>query len=434
MRAIFEKKEENIMTSRERVIEAINHRTPDKVPVDMGSTVVTSISATAYYNLRKALDLPEQPVKIFEMFQYVARVDDDVRYKMHLDIAPLPYPIDSNGLMYKDLIPFTTPNGIPSLIAKGNEWDVLEDGSVVMYPSGDRGYPPSTKMLTDGMFFDNISERLPDFDEDNLTPREDYKDDFKEIPDEVAKMLESDSKLIYEETEFAIVGQFPGALLGDAGRVPNASLRVPKGIRKLEDYLMAHLLYPEYLQEIYEMQTEIVMKNLEIYKQAVEDRIQVVLMSTADYGNQNSEMISPDIFRRLYMPYYKKMNDWVHKNTNWKVMFHSCGSIVNLLDDYVEMGVDILNPIQLSAAGMDGEMLKKKYGEKLVLWGGGIDTQKTLPFGTPEEVYREAQERLELFSSGGGYVFNPIHNIVGKTPTLNILAMYKAANDFNNGI
>lgn len=419
-------------TSRDRVIEAINHRAPDKVPVDLGATVVSGISAAAYYNLRKALHLPEQPVKIFEMLQFVARVDDDVRAALGVDTAPLPYPVDSNGLPYKDLIPFAAPNGIPTLVAGGTEWDVMDDGSVVMYAQGDRSHPPSTRMLADGMYFDNIAERLPDFDEDNLTPREDYKNDFNLISEEAARELEKESIRLFTETDYAVVGQFPGALLGDAGMVPNASLRAPRGIRKMEDYMMAHLLFPDYLREVYEMQTDIVMKNLEIYKQAVGDRIQVVLMSTADYGNQNCEMIAPDLFRDLYKPYYKKMNDWVHANTGWKTMFHSCGSIVNLLDDYVEMGVDILNPIQLSARGMDGAMLKEKYGGKLVFWGGGIDTQGTLPFGSPEDVRREALERLALFSPGGGYIFNSIHNIVGKTPIDNVLALYNAAKEFNS--
>lgn len=418
-------------TSRERVIEAICHRTPDRVPVDLGSTVVSGISATAYFKLRGALGLPERPVKILEMLQFVARVEDDVRETLGVDTVPLPYPVDSNGLFYRDLIPFTTPNGTPALVAGGTQWDVREDGSVVMYAQGDRNYPPSTRMLADGMYFDNITERIPDFDEDNLTPLEDYRDDFSVIPDEVARELESESTRLFRETEYAVVGQFPGALLGDAGTTPNASLRAPRGIRRMEDYMMAHLLYPDYLREVYAMQTGIVMKNLEIYKQAVGDRVQVVVMSTADYGNQNCEMISPDIFRDLYKPHYKRMNDWIHANTGWKTMFHSCGSIVNLLDDYVEMGVDILNPVQLSARGMDGAMLKEKYGGKLVLWGGGIDTQGTLPFGTPDEVRREALDRLELFSPGGGYVFNAVHNIVGTTPVENILALFGAAREFN---
>ncbi len=246
--------------------------------------------------------------------------------------------------------------------------------------------------------------------------------------------MERESKRLYHETEYALVGQFPGSLLGDAGAVPNGSLRAPKGIRRLEDFLMAHVLYPEYLREVYEMQTEIVMQNLEIYKQAVGERIQVVVISTADYGNQNGEMFRPEIFRSLYKPYYEKMNKWVHEHTKWKIMFHTCGSVVNLLDDYVEMGVDILNPIQTSARGMDAKMLKEKYGGKMTLWGGGIETQSTLPFGTPEEVREEALERLALFSSGGGYVFNAIHNIVGKTPIENILAMYGAAREFNRDL
>jgi len=419
------------MTSRERVIEVINHRKSDRVPVDLSATVVSGISATAYYKLRQALDLPERSVKIFEMLQFVAFIDDDVREALGVDTAPLPYPVATNGLPYKNLIPFTTPNGTPTLLAGGTSWDVLEDGSVVMYPMGDRSYPPSMIMLKDGMYFDNIMKRFPDFDEDNLTPRDDYKDDFNIISDKIAKEIQQESIRLNDETDYAIVGQFPGALLGDAGIIPNASLRAPKGIRKLDDYIAAHILYPDYLREVYDMQTEIVMKNMEIYHQAVGDRIQIVVISTADYGNQNNEMISPKIFRDLYKPYYKRMNDWVHANTNWKTMFHSCGSIVNILDDYVEMGVDILNPIQTSAQGMDGKMIKEKFGDKMVLWGGGVDTQSTLPFGSPEQVYDEVIERLKLFSKGSGYVFNAVHNIVGNASIDNVIAMFNAVKAFN---
>ena len=136
--------------------------------------------------------------------------------------------------------------------------------------------------------------------------------------------------------------------------------------------------------------------------------------------------MSVDTYLYFYKPYYNKINDWIHKNTKWKTFFHTCGAITSFLQDFYEAGVDILNPVQLSAKGMDGRMLKEQWGDKFVFWGGGVDTQRTLPFGTPEEVYKEVTERLELFSRGGGFVFNTTHNIQSQISAENMLAMFQA--------
>ena len=194
---------------------------------------------------------------------------------------------------------------------------------------------------------------------------------------------------------------------------------------------MAHALHPEYIHELFDMQCEIALKNLEILRQAVGDYIQIIGVSGTDFGSQNGEIMSPRQFRKLYKPYFKQLNNWIHQNTSWKTFFHCCGSIVRLLDDFVDMGVDILNPVQCSALGMDPMALKVKYGDDLVFWGGGVDTQHTLPFETPQDVRREVRERLEIFSQGGGYVFNTIHNIVGNTPVENLQAMFEMLQEFN---
>ncbi|GAI01068.1 unnamed protein product, partial [marine sediment metagenome] len=138
----------------------------------------------------------------------------------------------------------------------------------------------------------------------------------------------------------------------------------------------------------------------------------------------------PDMYRDIYKPFHKMVNEWIHKNTSWKIFYHTCGSIVSLLDDLVETGVDILNPVQCSAVGMNPTLLKEKYGERLVFWGGGVDTQRTLPFGSPEQVRREVAERCRIFERKGGFVFNAIHNIQPKTPTENIIAMFEAVKNF----
>jgi len=157
----------------------------------------------------------------------------------------------------------------------------------------------------------------------------------------------------------------------------------------------------------------------------------VIMVSGADFGTQNGPFISPDMYREFYKPFHKKINDWIHTHTPWKTFYHSCGSIVAFLDDFVEAGVDILNPVQTSAKDMDPKMLKEKYGDKLVFWGGGVDTQKTLPFGSPEEVRKEVAERCRTFGKGGGYVFNTVHNIQSKVPIDNLLAMFQAVREFS---
>ena len=143
--------------------------------------------------------------------------------------------------------------------------------------------------------------------------------------------------------------------------------------------MMAHMICPDYIHEIYEYQTEVALKNAELFKQACGDKIQAIIISGTDFGTQNGPFMSLDSFREFYKPYYKKINDWVHANTNWKTFYHTCGAVTTFLQDFYEMGVDILNPVQLSAEGMDGKMLKEQWGDKFTFWGGGVDTQKPFP-------------------------------------------------------
>jgi hypothetical protein len=287
------------------------------------------------------------------------------------------------------------------------------------------------KMPQGGFFFDNI-DRSGEVDENDLDARRDFKDLYGVYSDEDAQYFEQEATKLYEETEYAIIVNFGGGSFGDVAIMPGPYEKHPRGIRRIEDWYVAHALHPEYIREVFEMQTEIALENLEILRQAIGDKIQIIGVSGTDFGTQNGEVMSPRQFRKLYKPYFKRLNDWIHKHTDWKTFYHCCGSIVRLLDDFVEMGVDILNPVQCSAVGMDPVMLKEKYGDKLVFWGGGVDTQHILPFGTPEQVREQVRERLRVFSKGGGYVFNTIHNILGNAPIENLLAMFDEFRVFNS--
>ena len=159
------------------------------------------------------------------------------------------------------------------------------------------------------------------------------------------------------------------------------------------------------------------------------DRVTAVFLTGTDFGAQNGPFISCKSYCSLYKPHQKRINDWIHENTSWKTFIHSCGAIVPLLPDIVDAGFDILNPVQCSATGMDPATLKDRFGEQLTFWGGGVDTQKTLPFGTPEEIRDEVRERIEIFGQGSGFVFNTVHNVQARTPQENIVALYETIRD-----
>ena len=161
------------------------------------------------------------------------------------------------------------------------------------------------------------------------------------------------------------------------------------------------------------------------------DKIDVAFICGTDFGTQRAQFCSVDQFREFYLPYYKKINDWIHSHTNWKTLKHSCGAVDPIIPLFIEAGFDALNPVQCSAAGMDPKHLKEEYGKDITFWGGGIDTQQILPFGTPEEVRKQVLERLEIFAPDGGYIFNSIHIVQCNTPVENIVAMIDAVHEFN---
>ena len=421
------------MTPRERLIATLNHQQPDRIPLDLGATSQTGINASTLYKLRKELGLPEKPIQICEIGQMLGRVDLDVIQALGVDVVGSFNQTNFYGYKDENWKPWKMDDGTPVEMCGGFEYDQDEKGTKWVYPHGDRSAEYSAMMPKDGSFFDATPRAKFDFDldEEDLTPLEDFKDDFGIASDEQAKLWEKQSYELYEGTDFGIVGCLGGGALGDAAIIPGPAVDHPKGIRRVDDWLLAQVMYPDYVKALFRMQTDIMLKNLEIYHQAVGERIQVVWISGTDFGNQNGLMLSKDTFQKLYKPFYKEINDWVHKNTTWKTFYHTCGGIYDLLDDFAEMGLDCLNPLQLSAKGMDGKTIKEKYGDKFTFWGGGVDTQKVLPFGTPDEVYKQVQERMELLGKGGGYVFNTIHNIVANVPPENLVAMYKAVKDFN---
>ena len=418
------------MTSRERVIKAINHEEPDRVPLDLGASYTSGISACALYRLREYYGLEKRPIGLTDPAQLLGQMDDDIVERMGIDVIALQNPFDCIGVTLRgEMQDFVMHDGTPIKIAADHKITQDEEGKVYLYPQGNDAYGPSWVCPKGGYFFD-VMDKAPKFDEDNLTPAEDFKDDFWQMSDEDADWLAENAKLLNDTTDKAVLGALGAGSIGSPAFIPGGHVLQPKGIRSFQDWCMAQLLYPEYVEEVFEMQTQNCIKNLEIYHQAVGDNIQIVSISGTDFGTQNGPIMSLDTFEELYMPYYKRMNDWVHQNTNWKTYYHSCGAVYEFLDDFVEMGVDIINPVQLNAAGMDAHKLKENYGDKLVFWGGGIETQTVLPNATPEKVREEVRKNLDALAHGGGYVFNTIHNIMGDIPAENIAACYDAARNY----
>jgi uroporphyrinogen-III decarboxylase len=418
-------------SSRDRFIAAINHKQPDKVPADMGSTPVSGIAASTLNKLRKALGLEEKLVKVHEPFQILGEVEEDVMDALKLDIIGLWGRNNFFGFQNKDWKPWKLQDGTDVLIGGGFTAIKGNDGGIYYYPKGDLTAKPSAKLPKGGYYFDNIVRQEP-IEKNKLNGKKDFSEQFTLFNEEDLKFLEKTADDLYRNTEYGITGNFFGVALGDLGIWTAPGLKKTPGIRKPDDWYMAHILYPDYVKEVYEYITEIALANLKLYKQAVADKIQVITVCGTDFGTQRGEFISHDMFREFYKPYFKKVNDWIHKNTSWKTFYHSCGSILNIIDDLIESGMDILNPVQCSAKGMDPVMLKEKYGNRITFWGGAIDTQKTLPFGTAWEVKKETMERLEIFSKNGGFIFNATHNIQQNTPVENILAYFSALHEFNS--
>ena len=414
------------MTSRERVQAALEHRSPDRTPRDFGSTAITGLSASFIFKLRRAIGLPEKPIPIFCPYQMLGEVDDELCRYLRIDTRSIWPSGNLFGFDNTQAKQFTISDGTPVLVPDAFNIEYEPDGRLYQYACGDKSYPPSGVMPKNGFYFDATVRSSP-VEDDDLLDINDNLEEFVLLKDDALRIIERETLALYENTDYAIVGNGPGGTgLGDIALVPGTMLRDPKGVRDIEDWYMSPILRPDYVKEIFDRQTDIAVENLKLYHEAVGDRISVIVLCGTDFGNQVSQMLSTDVFRELYLPYYRKMTDWIHKNTNWKTFKHSCGAIQPLIPLLIEAGFDILNPVQISAKGMEPEKLKQTYGDKVTFWGGGINTQSTLPNKSPDEVRDEVKRLVSIFGKDGGFVFNTIHNVQANVPVENFLAMIEA--------
>jgi len=416
------------MTSRERVRTTLAHREPDRVPVDFGGTTVTGMHALVVERLRAHYGLERRPVTVPVPYNMLGLIEDDLARAMGLDLIGVLSRNTNYGYPNENWKEFRTPWGQVVLVSGHFQYTIDSNGDLLTYPQGDVTAPPSGRMPPSSFFFDTII-RQEAIDEEALNP-EDNLQEFGPLSDlDVAHFTERIAAAV--ATDRAVIAAIGGTGFGDIALVPAPGLPHPKGIRDITEWYVSLATRQEYVEAVFTRQCEIALGRLAQLHAAVGNAIDIIYLCGTDFGTQASRFCSLETFDRLWAPHYRRLNDWVHRHTTWKTMKHTCGAVESLLSRLCDVGFDIFNPVQCSAAGMEPRTLKQRYGDRLVFYGGGVNTQQTLPFGTPAEVRAEVLERCEIFATGGGYIFNAIHCVQANTPVQNVVAMLDAVKEFN---
>ncbi len=412
---------------RERLLKTLRHQQPDRIPIDFGGSATTGVHASCVAALRDYYGLEKRPVRVHEPFQMLATVEEDLRAAMGVDVVGVysrssmfGFPIDN----WKSW----NFNGLEVLVPGAFNVTTDAKGDTLIYPEGDMTVPPSGRMPQGGFFFDAIIRQDP-IDDEKLDPQ-DNTEEFQLIAqpdlDHLARAAHAASA-----TGAGVLAGFGGTAFGDIALVPGPFLKHPRGIRDVSEWYVSTRSRQDYIHKVFQRQSEVAIANLEKIHAVVGDSVQAVFICGTDFGTQTSAFCSVKTLRDLYLPYYKQVNDWIHAHTPWKTFKHSCGAVSKFIPSFIDAGFDILNPVQCSATGMEPEKLKSEFGDRIVFWGGGVDTQQVLPFGSPSEVREQVLRRCEVFAPGGGFVFNTIHNVQAGTPVENIVAMLDAVHEFN---
>ncbi len=416
------------MNARERVANAVAHK-DGPVPMDFGAGPTSGIHSSVVAGLRDWYGLEKRPVKIIEPFQMLGEVDEELQAILGVDTEGITGRTNMFGFENARWREWKAPWGQELLIPEDFKVSYDHEGATYLYPAGDTSVGPSGKMPSGGWFFDAIIRQEEGIDVDEVGAEDNLE--------EFAPLEERDLAHIAAEAERArktgryVLGNLGGTALGDIALVPAPFAPAPKGVRDVAEWYMLTATRPELVQEIFAKETDIAIENLARISEVAGENIDALYICGTDFGTQNGTFCSPTAFDELWAPYYKKVNDWIHLHTQWKTFKHSCGAIEPFIGRLIDCGFDILNPVQCSAVGMDPRTIKARYGDRIVFWGGGVNTQATLPFGTPEEVRAEVLERCEVFAPGGGFVFNAIHNVQAQTPIANFVAMVTAVKEFN---
>ena len=416
------------MNSKERVLTTLNHQQPDRIAVDFGGTPVTGIHVLAIENIRKHYGLDQKPIRVIEPYQMLGEIDDELMEILGVDVIGLSPGNNMFGIKnHGELKEFRTFWGQTVLMPKDFNTTIDENGDLLIYPEGDTSVSPSGKMPKSSYFFDAVIRQEP-IEESKLDPN-DNLEEFDPISDEDLAYWKKEVENVKESGK-AVIANMGGTAFGDIALVPGLNLKNPKGIRDVAEWYMSVIMRPDYIHEIFEKQSEIALNNLQKFYETVGNNIHAIFMCGTDFGTQDSQFCGLDTLEEMYLPYYKKLNDWIHTNTNWKTFKHSCGAVEPFINSFIDAGFDIINPVQINAKGMEPQHLKDAYGDRITFWGGGVDTQKVLSFGTPEDVKKQVQTQCEILSKNGGFVFNTVHNTQATVPIENIVAMLETLKSF----
>lgn len=407
------------MNSRERVLAAVNFQTPDRVPIDLGGIRASGINAVVYDQLKRRMGL-DSPTRIHDSMQILAELDLEVIEKLHVDVLPLE-PMtaawarqDASQGVRKTLF-----CGLDVYFPPGTNIAEREDGSWV-YKGADGS--DISRMPKDGYYFDFLRPTMAStrIDPDAFQPSD-------TVADEDLDAFAEHGRFFYENTDKALLGW--GSSISMMGLSALLSDNITQG--SLDEWLCMLMTEKETANDMMGRYVDATIKQTELYHQAVGDYCFAWGVASDDAGTQIGELLSPDLFVEMIKPHYQRLCDWVHSHTNWKTYLHSCGSIYRYIPEWIDSGIDILNPVQIAAANMEPERLMNEFGGKIVFWGGGCDTQSVLPFGTPEEVREHVRKNIEIFTSRpGGFVFTQVHNIQQDVPVENVEAMFQAAYEF----
>jgi hypothetical protein len=410
-------------SSRQNFLKTINHKQPDRVVVDFGSTSVTGIHVLIVEKLREYYGLEKKPVKVVEPYQMLGEIDSELINAMDIDVIGLFSAKNMFGVLNENWKVYKTPWGQEVLFPGGFNYTYNSNGDILMYPEGDTSVPPSSMMPKSGYFFDALDRQKPI--DDSTLRVEDNLEEFGHVTEPELEYWKTQVSSL-ENNSKAVIASLGGTALGDIALVPAINLKNPKGIRGVEEWYISTLIREDFIKEIYDRQTDIAIENLKLLHEVIGNKIDVVFTCGTDFGTQNSTFCSTETYDRMWLPYYKKVNDWIHQNTNWKTFKHSCGAVEPLMSHFIESGFDIINPVQINASGMDPGKLKEKYGDKLVFWGGGVDTQGVFAFGTPGQVKEQVKSQCGILNNNGGFVFKTVHNIQANVPFENVVAMLDA--------
>lgn len=395
------------MTSRERVLRAINRQEPDRVPIDLGATRQSGIAASAYYRLKEYLGI-KTPTRVVDLIQLLADVERPVLERLAVDVVGVFRPETNPGLGIRkenwkpwrlfDGTPVEVPGAFNPVLEPDGGYAILRDGV------------PIARMPKDGFYFDRV-EKFPGaahIDVEKWQPHQ--------WTNEELECVHAQAEWLYENTEYALVCCVN----------PPQELFTGMGTGDFEAWWMTLASEPDYVHTLFDKTASVWIMNLRRFARAVGDKVQI-LQITDDFGTQQSLLLSVKMFRDLIMPYYKRGLDWVHQNTQMKVLLHSDGALFPLIPSFIEMGVDILNPVQVNAKGMAPQRLKEEYGGQIAFWGGAANCQETLPFGKPEDVAREVEANVKALAPGGGFVCAAVHNIQTGVPPENVVALFDTA-------